>query len=111
MAVGLVNGLLIGGIGLNPLIVTLAVGQIVNGIAYRYFTAHAIQTPIAPSIAAWPGNVDHCANSPCCAAALVRLSQVLLAMRQICEVLFTSVAMSTVPPSTSTPPADPRCQG
>ena len=35
--VGLVNGLLIGGLGLNALIVTLAVGQIVTGIALRYY--------------------------------------------------------------------------
>ena len=31
--VGLVNGILIGGLGLNALIVTLAVGQVVSGIA------------------------------------------------------------------------------
>ena len=36
--VGLVNGILIGGLGLNALIVTLAVGQIVSGIAFRYYS-------------------------------------------------------------------------
>lgn len=51
--VGLVNGLLIGGLGLNPLIVTLAVGQIVNGFAFRYFTKTAIQTPVPPALSAW----------------------------------------------------------
>jgi ribose transport system permease protein len=51
--VGLVNGLLIGGLGLNPLIVTLAVGQIVNGVAFRYFTKTAIQTPVPPALSAW----------------------------------------------------------
>ena len=37
--VGLINGILIGGLGLNALIVTLAVGQIVTGIAIRYYTS------------------------------------------------------------------------
>lgn len=50
--VGLVNGLLVGGLKLNPLIVTLAVGQIALGIAYRY-SAGAIQTPIPPALSAW----------------------------------------------------------
>ncbi|HEX6261890.1 MAG TPA: ABC transporter permease [Actinomycetota bacterium] len=51
--VGLVNGILIGGLGLNALIVTLAVGQIVSGIAYRYYTGVAIQTPVPPALAEW----------------------------------------------------------
>jgi ribose transport system permease protein len=51
--VGLVNGILIGGLGLNPLIVTLAVGQIVTGIAIRYFTGVAIQTPVPASFSTW----------------------------------------------------------
>ena len=51
--VGLVNGILIGGLGLNALIVTLAVGQIVSGIAFRYFTGVAIQTPVPASLSAW----------------------------------------------------------
>ena len=51
--VGAVNGTLIGGLGLNPLIVTLAVGQIVTGIAYRYYTSVAIQVPIPPALSAW----------------------------------------------------------
>jgi ribose transport system permease protein len=53
MLVGLVNGLLIGGLGLNALIVTLAVGQIVSGIASRYFTSVAIQTPVPTALSEW----------------------------------------------------------
>lgn len=51
--VGLVNGILIGGLGLNALIVTLAVGQIVSGIAYRYYTSVAIQTPVPAGLSEW----------------------------------------------------------
>ena len=36
--IGLVNGILIGGLKLNALIVTLATGQIVIGIVSRYVT-------------------------------------------------------------------------
>ena len=52
-AVGLVNGILIGGLGLNALIVTLAVGQIVSGFAVRYYTGVAIQTPVPEGLSAW----------------------------------------------------------
>ena len=51
--VGLINGILIGGLGLNALIVTLAVGQIVTGIAIRYYTSDAIQTPVPEGLSAW----------------------------------------------------------
>jgi ribose transport system permease protein len=51
--VGLLNGILIGGLGLNALIVTLAVGQIVSGLTFRYFTSVAIQTPVPPSLSTW----------------------------------------------------------
>jgi ribose transport system permease protein len=51
--VGLVNGILIGGLGLNALIVTLAVGQIVSGIAFRYYTSVAIQTPVPEGLSSW----------------------------------------------------------
>ena len=51
--VGLVNGILIGGLGLNALIVTLAVGQIVSGIAFRYYTGVAIQTPVPEGLSEW----------------------------------------------------------
>ena len=50
---GLINGILIGGLGLNALIVTLAVGQIVTGIAIRYYTSEAIQTPVPAKLSAW----------------------------------------------------------
>lgn len=51
--IGLVNGLLIGGLGLNPLIVTLAVGQIVIGVTNRYYTSFAIQSPVPPGLSDW----------------------------------------------------------
>jgi ribose transport system permease protein len=51
--VGLVNGILIAGLGLNALIVTLAMGQIVSGIAIRYYTGVAIQTPVPARLSAW----------------------------------------------------------
>ncbi len=51
--IGLVNGLLIGGLNLNALIVTLAVGQIVIGIVNRYFATVAIQTPVPPGLSEW----------------------------------------------------------
>jgi ribose transport system permease protein len=51
--VGLVNGLLIGGLGLNSLIVTLAVGQIVTAYAFRYYKSVAIQTPVPPGLSEW----------------------------------------------------------
>jgi ribose transport system permease protein len=51
--VGLVNGILIGGLGLNALIVTLAVGQIVSGIAFRYYSRVAIQTPVPEGLSSW----------------------------------------------------------
>jgi len=51
--IGLVNGLLIGGLGLNPLIVTLAVGQIVIGLTNRYYTSFAIQSPVPPGLSEW----------------------------------------------------------
>jgi ribose transport system permease protein len=51
--VGLVNGILIGGLGLNALIVTLAVGQIVSGIAFRYYSSVAIQTPVPAGLSEW----------------------------------------------------------
>lgn len=53
VVVGLVNGILIGGLGLNALIVTLAVGQIVSGIAFRYYSSVAIQTPVPAGLSTW----------------------------------------------------------
>jgi ribose transport system permease protein len=51
--IGLVNGILIGGLKLNALIVTLAVGQIVLGYVSRYITTFPVQTPVAPGLASW----------------------------------------------------------
>jgi ribose transport system permease protein len=51
--IGLVNGLLIGGLNLNALIVTLAVGQIVIGIANRYYRTFAVQSPVPPGLSEW----------------------------------------------------------
>lgn len=51
--VGLVNGLLIGGLKLNALIVTLAVGQVVIGIANRYYSTITIQSVVPPELSAW----------------------------------------------------------
>ncbi|MEX0952228.1 MAG: ABC transporter permease [Nitriliruptoraceae bacterium] len=51
--IGLVNGLLIGVLNLNALIVTLAVGQIVTGAMNRYYTSIAAQSSVPPALYAW----------------------------------------------------------
>jgi ribose transport system permease protein len=51
--IGLVNGILIGGLKLNALIVTLAVGQIVLGYVARYITTFPVQTPVPPALGSW----------------------------------------------------------
>lgn len=51
--IGLVNGILIGGLKLNALIVTLAVGQVVAGFANRYYSTTAIQRPVPAGLSAW----------------------------------------------------------
>lgn len=51
--IGLVNGLLIGGFKLNPLIVTLAVGQIVTGVMNRYYSTFAIQSTVPVALSDW----------------------------------------------------------
>jgi ribose/xylose/arabinose/galactoside ABC-type transport system permease subunit len=53
VVIGLINGILIGGLKLNALIVTLAVGQIVSGLASRYYTTVAIQKPVPPALSEW----------------------------------------------------------
>jgi ribose transport system permease protein len=53
VVIGLLNGILIGGLKLNALIVTLAVGQIVSGVANRYYTTVAIQKPVPPGLSDW----------------------------------------------------------
>jgi ribose transport system permease protein len=52
-AIGLVNGILIGGLKLNALIVTLAVGQVVMGLVNRYATTFPVQSSVPPALAEW----------------------------------------------------------
>jgi ribose transport system permease protein len=51
--VGLVNGILIGGLKLNPLIVTLAAGSIVTGIVFRYASTFTVQNPVPGGLTDW----------------------------------------------------------
>ncbi len=51
--IGLVNGLLIGGLKLNALIVTLAVGQIVSGIVARYVRTFPVQSAVPEALSDW----------------------------------------------------------
>jgi ribose transport system permease protein len=51
--VGLVNGILIGGLKLNALIITLAVGLIVNGVVNRYGSTFPVQSPVPPGMSGW----------------------------------------------------------
>ena len=46
--IGLVNGILIGGLKLNALITTLAVGLIVIGLVNRYGSTFAVQSRCRP---------------------------------------------------------------
>jgi ribose transport system permease protein len=54
--IGLVNGILIGGIKLNPLIVTLAVGQVVVGVVNRYVRTFPIQSAVPKGLSDWTAN-------------------------------------------------------
>jgi ribose/xylose/arabinose/galactoside ABC-type transport system permease subunit len=51
--VGLVNGILIGGLKLNALIVTLAVGSIVIGVVNRYGSSFPVQSPVPTGFSEW----------------------------------------------------------
>lgn len=51
--VGLVNGILIGGLKLNALIVTLAVGQVVFGVVNRYARRSPVQSPVPTGWSEW----------------------------------------------------------
>lgn len=51
--VGLVNGILIGGLNLNPLIVTLAAGSVVTGIVFRYASTFTVQNPVPEGLTDW----------------------------------------------------------
>ncbi|HET9248553.1 MAG TPA: ABC transporter permease [Actinomycetota bacterium] len=54
--VGLVNGILIGGLKLNALIVTLAVGLIVVGVVNRYGSTFPVQNPVPEGWSGWVTN-------------------------------------------------------
>ncbi len=54
--IGLVNGILIGGIKLNALIVTLAVGQVVMGLVSRYVLTFPVQSSVPPALVDWTSN-------------------------------------------------------
>ena len=64
LVIGLVNGLLVGVARLNPLIVTLAVGQIVIGFTVWYATTIANESAVPPGLSSWairdfpPGGVQ-----------------------------------------------------
>jgi ribose/xylose/arabinose/galactoside ABC-type transport system permease subunit len=51
--IGLLNGVLIGGLKLNALIVTLAVGQVVAGLVFRYGRDFAVQSPVPLAWSEW----------------------------------------------------------
>jgi len=51
--IGLVNGILIGGIKLNALIVTLATGQVVVGIVSRYVRTFPVQSEVPRALSDW----------------------------------------------------------
>jgi ribose transport system permease protein len=51
--IGLVNGILIGGLKLNALIVTLATGQIVVGIVSRYVGTFPVQSAVPLGLSDW----------------------------------------------------------
>jgi len=51
--IGLVNGILIGGLKLNALIVTLATGQIVVGIISRYVRTFPVQSAVPKAFSDW----------------------------------------------------------
>ncbi|HUG32666.1 MAG TPA: ABC transporter permease [Acidimicrobiia bacterium] len=53
--IGLVNGILIGGLKLNALIVTLAVGQVVAGVVSRYVRTFPVQSGVPPALSEWTG--------------------------------------------------------
>jgi len=54
--IGLVNGILIGGIKLNALIVTLAVGQVVVGVVSRYVRTFPVQSSVPSGLSDWTSN-------------------------------------------------------
>jgi ribose transport system permease protein len=53
IVIGLVNGVLISIVGLNPLIVTLAVGLILLGVTQNYRLGTANESEVPPSLSDW----------------------------------------------------------
>ncbi len=53
--IGLANGILIGGLQLNALIVTLAMGQVVTGVVGRYVRTFPVQSPVPTGFSDWAG--------------------------------------------------------
>lgn len=53
MLIGLVNGLLVGVLKLNPLIVTLAVGQVVRGVGIEYAAGVANEASVPDLLSTW----------------------------------------------------------
>src|SRR6188472_3547914 len=51
--VGLANGILVGIVRLNPLIVTLAVGQIVLAYSTKYAREHTVSLQVPGSLSSW----------------------------------------------------------
>jgi ribose/xylose/arabinose/galactoside ABC-type transport system permease subunit len=51
--IGLANGILIGGLKLNALIVTLAIGQIVVGVVSRYVSTFPVQSAVPLGLSDW----------------------------------------------------------
>lgn len=51
--IGLVNGILIGGLKLNALIVTLAMGQVVTGVISRYVRSFPVQSSVPEGMSSW----------------------------------------------------------
>ena len=51
--VGLVNGVLVGIVRLNPLIVTLAVGQVVLAYSSKYGREHTVSLQVPDSLSSW----------------------------------------------------------
>ena len=54
--IGLVNGILIGGLKLNALITTLAVGLIVIGVVNRYGSTFPVSSPVPRGLSEWTSN-------------------------------------------------------
>ena len=78
--VGLVNGIFVGIFTLNPLIVTLAVGQIVLAVAIRYSREVTGQSAVPSSLSSWAQEKPLGVSSVFWAGAVITLA-VALALR------------------------------